>query len=298
MRLKNLDLIVTMIIVAMNEAWALLPGHSIVIGIILALPLVFVLPGYTLTEALFHKRALDTTQRLILSLGLSLAIDVLSGLALDMLGAGLQTLSWAWFLGILTAVFTLLAAHLRRGVQLNGVRPLRPHFTFYAWYLIGLATILATLAVLYSAIGAAQRSHPGFTEFWMIPADPAGKSCAVLLGMQSFELASTTYRITVVMNGVEVATWPSVVLAPQEDWASSIPVTARTADNVSVKALLYRSDELKTVYRRADLTLYSLGGSRSGTMQQCAISPLTPAPPHPTPYPALASPYKGIRHYY
>jgi len=263
-RLKNLDLIVTMIIAVMNVAWTLLPGHSIIIGIILALPLVFVLPGYTLTVALFHKRALDISHRLLLSLGLSLAIDILSGLALNMLPAGLQALSWAWFLGLLTAVFSLLAAYLRRGVQLNGDRALRPHFTFYACCLFGLATIVAAISVLYSAIGAAQRPHPGFTQFWMIPAVPSGKSCAVLLGVRSFELAPATYRITVAVNGAEVTTWSSVVLAPQEDWEASIPVAASTARNVSVEALLYRTDELKTVYRRVDLTLYSLGGSRSG----------------------------------
>jgi uncharacterized membrane protein len=277
-RLKNLDLIVTMIIAVMNVAWALLPGHSIIIGIILALPLVFVLPGYTLTVALFQKRALDTSHRLILSLGLSLAIDILSGLALNMLPAGLQALSWAWFLGLLTAVFSLLAAYLRRGVQLNGDRLLRPHFTFYVCYLFGLATIVAAVSVLYSAIGAAQRPHAGFTQFWMMPAAPSGNSCAVLLGVRSFELAPATYRITVAVNGAEVTTWSSVVLAPQEDWEASIPVAASTAENVSVEALLYRSDELRTVYRRVDVTLYSLGGSRSGKIHDirahsCSSSP-------------------------
>src|ERR1700737_393008 len=77
MRLKNLDLMVTVIIAALKVVWALLSSHIPVIGIILALPLVFVLPGYTLTEALFHKRSLDVSHRLLLSLSLSLAIDVL-----------------------------------------------------------------------------------------------------------------------------------------------------------------------------------------------------------------------------
>ena len=66
MRLKNLDLIVTLIIVVLNVIWVLLPSHLPVIGIILSLPLVFVLPGYTLTEALFRKRLLETSHRLVL----------------------------------------------------------------------------------------------------------------------------------------------------------------------------------------------------------------------------------------
>src|SRR6266487_3588085 len=90
MRLKNLDLIVAVTIAAMNVVWALLPGRTPVIGTVLALPLVFVLPGYSLTEAMFYKRTVETSHRLLLSLVLSLAIDILGGLILNMLPAGLQ----------------------------------------------------------------------------------------------------------------------------------------------------------------------------------------------------------------
>src|SRR2546421_3393064 len=116
MRLKNLDLIVTITIAAINVVWTLLPSRTPVIGIILALPLVFVLPGYTLTGVMFHKRSLDASHRLLLSLGLSLAIDVLSGLILNLFPAGLQVGSWAMLLGLLATAFSLLLAYLRREV--------------------------------------------------------------------------------------------------------------------------------------------------------------------------------------
>src|SRR6266516_7404066 len=90
MRLKNLDLIVTMTIATLNVLWALLASHIPVIGIILALPLVFVLPGYTLTAALFHNRSLGVPARLLFSFGLSLAIDILGGLILNLLPTGLR----------------------------------------------------------------------------------------------------------------------------------------------------------------------------------------------------------------
>src|SRR5438270_522643 len=48
MRLKNLDLIIAMLIAVINVGWALLPNRSFVVSLILALPLVFLLPGYTL----------------------------------------------------------------------------------------------------------------------------------------------------------------------------------------------------------------------------------------------------------
>src|SRR5690348_6500277 len=114
MRLKHLDLIVTEIIVVLNVAFVLLPSHNPVIGTILAWPLVLVLPGYMLTAALYHKRSLDASHRLLLTLGLSLAIDILSGLILNVLPAGLQATSWVTLLGLLTVVFSLLVAYLRK----------------------------------------------------------------------------------------------------------------------------------------------------------------------------------------
>src|SRR5258708_6038085 len=139
MRLKNLDLIVTVTIAATNVIWALLPNRTPVIGIILALPLVFVLPGYALTEALFHKRSLDASRRLLFSLGLSLEIAVVSGLILNLLPVGLQAVSWAALLGLLTVVFSLLAAYLRRGTLVNVTQTSRFRITFYQGILFGLA---------------------------------------------------------------------------------------------------------------------------------------------------------------
>src|SRR2546421_5630348 len=121
MRLKTLDLIMTILIAAINVGWALLPNRPAIVGIIFILPLIFMLPGYTLTEILFKRsfdapdplirkprlrieRPLNATDRFVLSLGLSLAIDIISGFILDLLPFGLQALSWAVFLGLLTTV--------------------------------------------------------------------------------------------------------------------------------------------------------------------------------------------------
>jgi uncharacterized membrane protein len=149
MRLKDLDLGFAVMIAVMSMLWAVLSSRAgasheflqaaqqaaqhaffarwataaaaqnkpapTLIGILLALLLVFVLPGYTLTEVMFHKGALESSHRLLLSLALSLAIDILSGFILNLLPGGLQAVSWAALLGAVTVVFALLAAFLRRG---------------------------------------------------------------------------------------------------------------------------------------------------------------------------------------
>ena len=135
MRVRNLDLIGAICFAAISIGWAQLPSHPLIVGIILAVPLVFFLPGYTLTQALFRKRSdqsHDPSSNLILqpnlkighpasavdytifSLGLSLAIDVLLGFVLNLFPMGLQLRSWALSLGLITAIFALLAAYIRR----------------------------------------------------------------------------------------------------------------------------------------------------------------------------------------
>jgi uncharacterized membrane protein len=262
---KNLDLIVAVIIAVLNVVWVLLHSSAPVVGIILALPLALVLPGYTLTEVLFRKRSLNAPERLVLSLGLSLAIDVLSGLFLNVLPVGLQATSWAVLLGLLTVVFSLLAAYLRRGVPASGTQPLRFRLSIYQGILFGLAISVAILSFVYIDIGVIQQPHPGFTQLWMLPEVQAGKSCDIRLGVRSFESTSVKYRITMTMNGVPAITWPSVVLAPQEEWDRLVPIPPTAAEQVYIEGRLYRLDKPAAVYREVHVTLHS-----------CATSPLTP----------------------
>jgi uncharacterized membrane protein len=269
MRLKTLDLIAAGGVVVLNVVWTLLPIHVPVIGIILALPLVFVLPGYTLTEALFHKRTLNAADRLLFSLGLSLAVDVLSGFLLNVLPLGLQPVSWAVLLGLLTAVFSLVAAYRRRGAVGKGTRTLKFRLTLYEGIVFGLAVIIAVLSVLYAVIGAEQQRYPGFTQLWMLPAAQTGKSCAVRLGVQSFEATPQTYRVTMAVNGTQVNTWSPVILAPEQEWEQFVPITPGSTNPVSIEVLLYRSENPRTAYREVHLTFHNPGGGGSNL---CASS--------------------------
>src|SRR6266480_3143503 len=164
MRHKNLDLFMVVIIAVLNVAWVLLPFDTSVIRIILALPLIFVLPGYTLSDFLFHKRSLNASQRILFSLGLSLAIDILGGLFLNVLPSGLQATSWTALLAIVTLVFSLLAAFHRRGVPVSGARPLSVRLAIYPGILFGLAIVVVILSVAYATFGAAHKPYPGFTQ--------------------------------------------------------------------------------------------------------------------------------------
>ena len=284
MRLKNLDLIGVILVVVINAGWMQFSNRSLIIGIILAVPLIFVLPGYTLTQVLFRRRSPDlssnlilqpslkigqpvsTVDHIILSLGLSMAIDVLIGFMLNVFPIGLQALSWTISLGLVTTVFTLLAAYLRRRDHVKFKRIPRPRITIYKCILFGLAILVATAAVWFSVIRP-QATQADFTQFWMQPSNQTTNSCAVRVGVQSFEAISVTYRITMAVNGVQINTWPSVVLAPQEKWDQLVPIPPRSTSSVYVEAKLYKLDKPETVYRDVHLTLNSSGGSKNRKMQ-------------------------------
>src|SRR3954468_21171576 len=72
------------------------------VRVLVALPFVLVLPGLALTAALFPTGALDVAERLLFSLGLSLAITALGGLVLQLTPWGLRPASWALLLGLVT----------------------------------------------------------------------------------------------------------------------------------------------------------------------------------------------------
>lgn len=271
---KNLDQLVAMGIIVVSVIWTLLPSHIPGVGIILALPLVFGLPGYTLTQVLTYKRSLEPSHTLVFSLGLSLAIDVLSGFILNLLPVGLQATSWVLFLGALTAVFSLLALYLRRGVQEAYTQSLRLRFTIRECMLFGLAIVVVILAVLYSAEGVIQQPHPGFTQLWLLPSNQPNNSCAVQLGIRSFEGTPVRYFVAVIMNGAQVNPKSFISLAPGQKWEKSVPIALKVVNGVRVEARLYRLDKPNTVYRMALLTLsiHNLEQGNKRRIQRCEVS--------------------------
>jgi uncharacterized membrane protein len=283
MQRKNLDLSIILLIAAINVGWALLPDHPAylnVIGIILALPLVFVVPGYALTEALFKRstnatealirqpalqleRPFKASDRLIIGLGLSLALVILSGFILNMLPTGLQALSWVVFLSVQAVIYALIAAYRRRQIavpeqSMNSASP-RFRITFNDCLLLGLAIVVTIGSFSYATIIAEQQQHPGFTQLWMMPSPQSNKSCAILIGVHSNEASPTTYRIVMTINGVSAAAWSPVALTPQEDWNQLVPVKP-AGNTMDVEVRLYRTEKPDQIYRNTHMTLTSSGG--------------------------------------
>ena len=294
MRLKHPDLVLATVVALANLIWAFLPFRLPIIGTVLALPLVFITPGYTLTGALFHRRSLDRTYRLLLSLGISVSIVIVGGLLLNALPAGLRPSSWSMLLALLTLLFAVLGTYWQRKTAppasppnvgtrliasapltasasrltpLPGIAPtpgieshLRPpsfRLRWYGWIVCALAVLVMAFSIVFSASSVAQQPHTGFTQFWMLPSNQPGAACSVYLGIQSYEATSETYRVAMTANGNEESVWPSIQLAPREQWDQLVPIHSIHNGPVYVEAQLYRADNPEIVYREVNVNMLS-----------------------------------------
>lgn len=249
--------VVAITIIAIALAFVLPPNW--VPGRILSLPLVLVLPGYALTAAALPEQARGVPERLAFSLGLSLAIVILSGLLLNLMPFGLRSSSWAVLLGSITLGASVVALVRRRGQSTSASGWLRVGsvgFTFRQGVLLGLAVIVVGGAVAVSIIGTEHQPYPGFTQLWILPASEANAKNAVQLGINNKELTVMEYSLVVNVNGKVVKEWFSIGLSPNEKWGATLVLPqAGHASAARVEADLYRADAPTTIYRHVVLWL-------------------------------------------
>ncbi len=267
MRLKNSDIFVIFGIALLNVVWLLLPITSVWVSVLLALPLVFFVPGYLLTTILTHTRRLNVFHRLTFSLGLSLTIDILAGFLLNVFPIGLRTQSWVVLLSFLTLLFALVVLYLRRDTVYVSEREehrstkMSSQSRSIFWprvrdgFVFALAITLVILSLLYATRGVAEGTHPGFTQLWMLPPSHIARNCAVSVGIRSFENGPVVFHAVVTMNSVQTMSWPTLTLAPNQLWERSIAFTPTTVKNVFVEMKLYRNDKPMVVYREVHITL-------------------------------------------
>jgi len=112
----DLDLALVILFTLLGIPFVLIPPLNEIspVRIILGLPLVLFLPGYTLIAALFpRKDDLDAIERVALSFGLSIAITPLLGLALNYTPFGIRLAPVLTVLSVFT-ISLAICAYVRR----------------------------------------------------------------------------------------------------------------------------------------------------------------------------------------
>ena len=254
MRGRHPDLILVAALAVLGAVVVLSSFGGAVTRIALGLPLALALPGYALTAALFPAPTLGLAERLTLTLGTSLAMLAMVGLALNATPQGLTPATWAIALATVTLVAALVAVRRRQAHAFESVRSPLGGLPAEQWSAFGLAALALTAALLIARSGALAPPGAGFTQLWMLRGtQPAAN--AVRIGVTNSERSTLTYRLDLESGSQVQNTW-TFALAPGQSWQTTtsvnpIPAGAPTA------AVLFRLDMPDQPYRQV-----ALAGSR------------------------------------
>jgi uncharacterized membrane protein len=192
--------------------------------VVAGLPLVLVLPGLAVAQALRRRTAFASVEAWLLVPGLSLTVALLTGLIVYALGLRLTTGAWAAALGLVTigalaldrpqqlwpATDLGLARALERAARYVRRKPTANALVVFA----GAAAVAAAFLV---AIGGQRGAPtPGFTQLWATRAH-AGGAPAVAIGVESHEHGVTRYLLRVYVAG-QAAGSETIELRPSTTW--------------------------------------------------------------------------------
>lgn len=234
---------------------------SNVLRIILGLPLVLFLPGYTLLAAIFvRKSQLKNLERFALSLAASVAIVPLIGLLLNYVG-GISLTSFF----VLIALFILVTsaiAWIRRGrlaeEERYTIRLNIPRHVFkgsLSGRLLPAVLVLAVLAVVSSLIYVivTPKTQESFTEFYVsglqenssFPAELiASEEQRVVVTVVNREGRTLDYRIEMNINGIPKGTEGPLTLEDGQKYETEMGFAPQaTGDIQEVEFALYLDGE-------------------------------------------------------
>ncbi len=228
-------------------AW-LIPVGSI--SLLIALPLVFFLPGYAIAAAAFARRQVERTTLLVLGVGLSLAVLTLGALVLNFTPGGIRAGSWVLLLVLVVLGACRLAAIRRARAASPARAPSLPSASFAAISVIAAAILIAGAAVTLAFTPLPAKHAVGYTALWIKPLGSTEKGGAQV-GVRSEEQHSVAYRLR-----VRFAQAPPQVrhlrLSPGEarllHFASNAVGSVGAAQPVA--AILYRAADPQHPYRR------------------------------------------------
>lgn len=241
-----------------------LPAWASALRVFFSLAFVLVAPGYALAALLFPRQGdVGGVERLVLGLGLSVAVVPLVGLLLNYTPWGIRLLPMTLGLASFT-VCVVAAAYLRR-------RGIPPEARFFSWrnraelqggiWLLGLVAL--SLGVVIVAVQTLR--PPGdATEFYVLGAQgrlqdyptalSPGQTFTLTLGIRNYEGDGESYRIRAPFTeGVaEGATEETVVEVPPleqgESWEE--PLTFRAPEGSGRTQLTFE------LYRTGDTEPY------------------------------------------
>lgn len=224
-----------------------------VVRLLFGLLLVFILPGYALVEAFFAKAALGLPERVLLTIGTSLALAALGGVLLNKSALGLENSTWILLFAGVTVIGSLAAwwRYQRQSQPPMAISdtPVRIGFKLPEMVLLGLALLITSVALSMARTPAPTTAQQGYTMLWMVPGQIPDQP-SVRLGVTNMEFIDTQYRLVVTAGNSVVAEWPTLDLATKQEWVQNVTLTPQQVGEGNIQATLYRTDKPELAYRQ------------------------------------------------
>jgi hypothetical protein len=216
--------------------------------VLIALALVFYIPGYSILQ-LFGRDPTATTGQILYACALSLGVVIIGGFFLHLSGS-MTPVQWAILLIAVSAIA------FRYRAPRDAQKPVELPHSQNAWHvsasealMIAGAVILAISALAIDRREAAAHSEFKYSEFWMVPQNP-GKPNVLTIGVKNEEGQPASYDVEYMTGGQFAGHLPSFRLAPGEVWASELNAAIRPDQVQRVEAWLFKNGDHHTVYRR------------------------------------------------
>ena len=254
---SNSPLWLMLVTIALTLSYLFIPGNEW-LPIFTGTLLVLVLPGWSLTEAIFARQVISRPERLLFTLMSNLGIVSMGTVLLNQLPWGLQTMLWL----AVTVSVTLVSAVVALLLQLTNVNASQPvahpgrwgRMSFVQGAALSIALAVACYAVITARTPVSADGYVGYTMLWMVPRQ-TGEAQRIELGISSQEFDRTQYGLRLLIDEEVAQAWPAIELAPNERWAASLAVPATALNGQILKAELYRLDAPDLVYRNVALRL-------------------------------------------
>jgi len=213
-----------------------------VIRLVVAIPLVLFLPGYVLLDALFPARVLPAIERLLVSVGASIALTIITGLAIAAVRVPLEPRAWAATLTLLVTVGSIIALVRRVRRRIPG-----PGFPIAGMpragaVVLGIAVLLAADGVRGSRLVAADQQPPAPLQLWMVPVQghPDDANLGVRAGGDP-----ASYRLVISAAGDVIYEF-DLSLASGETWERDVTFAADLREMPIVARLYEGASPIET----------------------------------------------------
>lgn len=264
--LKEGDLTLTIVLSLLCILFVSVPPlNDTNVRIVLGLPFVLFMPGYSLIAILFpRKNDLDGIERVALSFILSIAVVPLLGLILNYIPFGIKLMPILFILSTFTISLSLIAWARRLNLQVE--ERFRVPFEMLLKFNLGqnildkgLSIVLIASLIVSSAtlvyVLVTPKTSERFTEFYLLgpngiasnyPIDlKIGEEGNVIIGIMNQEYENVTYRLEVNFDRSLIYE-EYVSLIGNEKYEKSFTFKATSkGENQKLEFLLYKNQQIK-----------------------------------------------------